>query len=167
MKVLEALILFSHLANTLSNEIISLDLQPTPSLLHEVGNDHRRLTSDNTNEYEADTSHSHARLLMHPYNSAVYSALVEVDDFGEGDSDTPSSMVEQHNQKVREFNEHRHLSRHEMFQMEQDAIADNRLANEERSLRRNLQIQEFRQEGTEFKDGGLYNEFQSAPLSQG
>ena len=208
------LILFCQLSNVVANQVISLDLEPTASLLHQhVIRQRRRLSdmntdtdndNDNDNDNDTDTDNDNdtygqqipdfnSGLLMHPYNSAVYSSLVEIDIDDTSDS-TIQAVAEEHNERLKEFNQLRHLSRHERFEIQKreveavvDADADpddidgindtmdpllnihnNNTTRRLRVTHEQLRRQTFLQEGAaEPKDGGLYTEFQSAPLSQG
>eukprot|EP00554_Chaetoceros_debilis_P012116 CAMPEP_0194121030 /NCGR_PEP_ID=MMETSP0150-20130528/45431_1 /TAXON_ID=122233 /ORGANISM="Chaetoceros debilis, Strain MM31A-1" /LENGTH=1086 /DNA_ID=CAMNT_0038813319 /DNA_START=182 /DNA_END=3441 /DNA_ORIENTATION=+ len=128
----------------------------------------------------------HLGMLMHPYNSAVYSSLVEIDETASS-HESLKHVADEHNQRVEEFNSQRHISRHELF-LKKNTQGLNYFwedmefwGGKEENRTRNLRvIQDGRRilqaealpplisaEDREAKDGGLYREFQSAPLSQG
>ena len=85
--------------------------------------------------------------------------------------------MQEHNKRVREFNSHRHLSRHEIFQLQrhENEIENDTSEHSETKLHRFLQQNTNLRGGlppllNEINDqlvGDLYNDFQSAPLSQG
>lgn len=164
----------------LSEEIITLDLQPIASLLHtpfESESPHHRRLMEEYGERDGKID----GLLTHPYNSAVYSSLMEIDvsQLDANNSSTKNRMndFEEHNLNINQINAARHLSRHEKYQREQDIFVD--VAQDEAEAaqlwgrnnggqhHRNLQDFFQQQEGSEAKDGGLYSEFHSVPLSQG
>ncbi len=177
---LTALVLASWLTTYSAGEVITLDLEPTAALLqqhiflkHHHGHG-RRLDEDLSQEDD-----THLGLLMHPFNSAVYSSLVEMDDSIHSHS-LLQNVADEHNRRLNDFNSLRPLSRHERFLREsnpQFAITTEgeEVMIENRDQSRNLRIMQteevlppiFQAEDAEARDGGLYREFQSAPLSQG
>ena len=183
-------------------EVISLDLEPASSLLHRHSLSHssdakehgRRLSGRDGNTDMNDTADSndsnastevHAPLLMpsmHPYNSAVYSSLVELDIMDDAAATGISGielrrrlLVEEHNLSLQEFNKLRHLSRYEQKEQTQTDINtlhqrsnnNSNYNNDDSQQHRHLEKVDGFQPGQEVLDGGLYNEFQSVPLAQG
>jgi len=209
----------SSASNLNGEEVISLDLEPASSLLHQHSHSQshspdakehgRRLsgrdgsstadadadTSDNDTDTDSNASaEAHAPLLMpsmHPYNSAVYSSLVELEIMDDADAAATSTsgsaglrrrlLVEEHNRSLQEFNKLRHLSRYEREQTDINTVPqrsnnnsnDNANANandndnDDPQRHRHLEKVDGFQPGSEVLDGGLYNEFQSVPLAQG
>jgi len=181
-----------------ASEVISLDLEPASSLLQRQGNGnvHRNRNVDNRNGRRLsiprenwnitnnDSSNIQAPLLMpsmHPYNSAVYSSLVEMDTNEDSqrlyketqhDSQARRKLVEDHNWSLKEFNKLRHFSRHELY--EQQAHQNQKAETSPNNVQRHRHLEHgratvggFQPLGPEALDGGLYSEFQSVPLAQG
>lgn len=169
----------------LSDEVISIVIHPTSTLLNEQslhsrrrltdagGGDDGRIADDlfanagwERGEEEASISGFHTGLLMHPHNSAVYSSLAEI-AIDELNCTRLRTEAERHNFNVREFNQGRHWSRHERFLREiQDRQREGNLRSGNKIRRKLQDLSMNMQDGPGAKDGGLYNEFQSAPLSQ-
>ncbi len=178
---LSTFVLVSWLMSYSAGEIITLDLEPTATLLQQhifLKNHHghgRRLDEDLS--LQDDT---HLGLLMHPFNSAVYSSLVEMDDSIHSHS-LLKNVADEHNRRLDDFNSLRPFSRHERYLRERNpqfTITTEEkevMIENEQHQTRNLRIMQteevlppiFQAEDPEARDGGLYREFQSAPLSQG
>lgn len=186
--IVDAILLVSCLPRFSAGEIITLDLKPTASLLHQHvfrrrHHGHGRLLMEENDDLDDNL---HLGMLMHPYNSAVYSSLVEIDETTSS-HESLKLVADEHNQRLKEFNSLRHMSRHELF-LKTNAQSVESFGEDldfsggrEESRTRNLRVIQdgsrilqaealpplIHAEDREAKDGGLYREFQSAPLSQG
>jgi hypothetical protein len=80
--------------------------------------------------------------IVHPFVRAVYASLVELDDTNS------TGFIKENNIYLKKFNENRHLSKYERHYQHQ-----------------HRRLQSLRKPHT--TEGGLYEEFQSAPLAQG
>jgi hypothetical protein len=166
-------LMFLSTAAKNNNGIISLDLEPGALLYHHQHHSmkgHRRLESSPFQD-----------IPFHPYNNGIYSSLVEIEIQAENKNETNeimhSSLIEEHNKRVREFNSQRHLSRHELFRLQRQGNEADVERNENRKMESHRRLQEdvnlrgglppILAETNEQLSGGLYNDFQSAPLSQG
>lgn len=167
------------------SSLISFDLEPTTILYHEKYlNRHRRLQSSSSDDDE--TQHNHLPIISyHPFNTGVYSSVVELDSVHYIDSDGVVSthnstmdlihdhVVREHNKLVNDFNALRHLSRYERGYIENIVYTEN---DGNFTNGRRLQLQNTNLRGglpplddmaKEQLNGGLYNGFQTAPLAQG
>jgi len=191
IQILSVILCFLYGRSAQATEVISLDLEPASSLLQQQrhGHDHRN-GHENHVDYNGGRrlSEVQAPLLMpsmHPYNSAVYSSLVEMEMDAEEasqrlhektkrSSQSRRKLLEEHNRSLKEFNKMRHLSRHERYERER-FVHQNQKAEilpNDGQLHRHLEIGRTKVDGyqasePEALDGGLYSEFHSVPLAQG
>ena len=165
---------------------ITLDLEPISLLFHSTSptssdSQRRKLAEEiSINEEKQDLP----LLSLHPFSNAVYSSLVELNNNGFHDED----RVKTHNKMVGEMNASRHLSRFEKLHIEvndennktrntfeygissEKPVGDGIQMNDNRRLQQNINLRGGLPPligGGENEDGNAYNDFQSAPLSQG
>jgi len=173
---------------SVESQVISLELEPA-ALLHrdQYIRRHRKLEVfeiyPNTTDSDP-VSFSLPHMSFHPYTRGVYSSIVELDEHHWNET-IYNTFVKEHNERVQEFNSKRHLSRYESLHRRKlsgnqtyikdskESIAeykkkgDHRLLQNAANLRRPPLLDDGNDEINEQLIGGLYNDFQSAPLSQG
>lgn len=170
---------FFHLWRTCTcqseERLVKFNLEPISLLHHKNHFDrHRRLRT-----IEDTPSDDLPIISYHPFSTGIYSSVVEldlVDNLGNWSSDFVfyNSVVEEHNKLVSNYNAMRHLSRFELLHrrnIHNDTDATD--ASNHRKLQQNMNnirgglppiVETINNEQL---PGGLYKEFQSAPLSQG
>ena len=164
--------------------IITLDLEPIALLFHSTtsSDGQRRKLAEEIDVIEE--KQDLPLLSLHPFSNAVYSSLVELDNNGIHDED----RVKTHNKMVGEMNASRHLSRFEKLHIEanyksdeisndfeqgitsESPVGDGEQMHDNRRLQQNINLRGGLPPligGDENSDGNAYNDFQSAPLSQG
>ncbi len=165
---------FFHLWHTCQSKerLVKFNLEPISLLYHEKHFDrHRRLKA-----FEGSPSDKLPIISYHPFSTGIYSSVVEldlVDNLGNWSSDfLYNSVVEDHNKLVSNYNSMRHLSRFELSHR-RNFDTDSTDASNNRKLQQNINnirgglppiVETINNEQL---NGGLYKEFQSAPLSQG
>ncbi len=181
-------------ATNRGESVISLDLEPSALLHHDrYIKGHRKLKAFGIADPNITDSDPESPFLphlsFHPYTNGVYSSIVELDE-DRWNETIYTNLVREHNEGVRKYNAGRHLSRYELFHRQKfgvdrnqtnsthaekriELMAEYKKIGQHRSLqnaanlRRPPLIDEGNGEINEQLVGGLYNDFQSAPLSQG
>ena len=169
--------------------LISFDLEPVSYLIHEraakIEHGSRRLNKNEENGF------LHPGSLLHPYNGAVYTSFVEIqeDHFRwNGNNGTVSNanmdFVKRHNRRLEKFSKIRHLSRFELHRRsnveKEGSDEESYMIQNHTSIRRGngkRALEDSHRRGvppnldgeTKFETmrTSIYNAFQTAPLSQG
>lgn len=188
-RILNIVLLVNSCRGVSSQEgVISFDLEPTSFLYHKrlMNEDGRRRLESSENDLSGDNL---PIISYHPFSNAVYSSVVELEGHGGDDSDRIGSKtsiyndkVKEHNKLVHEFNSQRHISRYETLHIQDqtqhsleemiEKVGNNvTVAHDRRRLQGDTNLRgglpPVLDSVNEQLTGGLYNDFQSAPLSQG
>jgi hypothetical protein len=120
--------------------IISVNIEPVISLLFQGHNEGHGRRLDTITRLDQN--------VFHPYVRSVYTSVIELDETNYTGFGSDLSYIKESNIYLQKFNERRHLSRYERHHQD-----------------RHRRLKGLSQSHT--TEGGLYEEFQSAPLAQG